>query len=136
MCLLCLGTVELSKGPQRIYLLQEWTLVNSVHGLLIWKGMAVGGCVKVKNAENQLCDAALRERNKRFNASGSRWHFSAPNAVWFAVSDYKKRNASYHSVFNLESLAHLHRWKGLIWNLLVEETNQRAPLHQTGADGR
>ena len=105
-------------------------------------GLLVGTCMhevgNVKNAENQLCDEVGEEltNDKRLHRSGSRWHFSAPNAVWFAVSDYKKRNASYHSVFNLEPLALLHRWKGLIWNLLVEETNQRAPLHQTGADGR
>ena len=68
MCLLCLGTVELSKGPQRIYLLQEWTLVNSATWFAHWERHG-GGCVwkevKVKNAENQLCDAVLRERNKR-----------------------------------------------------------------------
>ena len=66
LCLLCLGTVELSKGPQRIYLLKEWTLVNSATWFAQWERHG-GGCVKVKvkNAENQLCDAALRERNKR-----------------------------------------------------------------------
>ena len=86
LCLLCLGTVELGKGPQRIYLLQEWTLVNSAHGLLLWIS-PWWMCESEKNAEKQLCDSALRSGTNDFNAPGSRWHFSVPNAVWFAISD-------------------------------------------------